>query len=173
MLGGELHFILGLWLSSIFSNSSSACHSHISPLHPLCLLSYPLSHCLSHSCTHFANMCTDARHDTHTWDILYSPTPKHIFLWPMTHWCAVCINVSWLLLCAQILFNICCSFSHWLGEEEKYAPAIQLTFWFFQEEILHHPSQKQDWHRRTFHLFETFWASVSRLRGRAVACLSS
>lgn len=85
MLGRELHFILGLWLSSIFSTSSSACHSHISPLHPLCLLSYPLSHCLSHSCTHLANMCT-VRH-TYMRYFIFSYTTTHL---PLTNDALMC-----------------------------------------------------------------------------------
>lgn len=83
MPGRELHFILGLWLSSIFSNSSSARHwglAYLSSPSSLCLTLSPsfFFYCLRHILTQHLH-----RYHIHTYTciILYSLTPKHVLLW--------------------------------------------------------------------------------------------
>lgn len=127
MLGRELHFILGLWHSSIFSNSSSACHSHISPLHPLCLLSYPLSHCLSHSCTHLANMCTDTWH-TYMRYFIFSYTKTYL---PLTNDALMCCLHQCILaapMCPNSFQHLLLFFSlaGWGGE---ICPSDTINIW--------------------------------------------
>lgn len=99
------------------------------------------------TCTHQPHMYTDILY-THTFIIVYSfinckkYLPSAISDPPMCylHQCILAAPVC------HGFFNICCSFSHWQDEAEKYTPVIQLIIVMAQEKKHTKPSTKMCWH---------------------------